>query len=65
MDEYEKVEVELVKFYELYMERFRNLTFLEQQLDEYNRGEQDKFDVILKSLIVGNRRESEENARSN
>ena len=45
MDEYEKIEVELVKLYETYMERFRNLTFLEQQVDEYNRDEQDKAEV--------------------
>ncbi|KAJ1554063.1 Clusterin-associated protein 1, partial [Cladochytrium tenue] len=46
MDEYEKVEVELVKLYNGYMEKFRNLTYLEQQLDEYNRQEQDKFENL-------------------
>ncbi|RKO94193.1 Clusterin-associated protein-1-domain-containing protein [Blyttiomyces helicus] len=45
MDEYEKIELDLGKVYETYMERFRNLTFLEQQLDEYNRLEQDKFEA--------------------
>lgn len=45
MDEYEKIEVELSRLYEVYMEKFRNLTYLEQQLDEYNRLEQDKFEV--------------------
>jgi clusterin-associated protein 1 len=50
MDEYEKIEAELVKVYEQYMERFRNLTFLELQLDEYNREEQDKFEETESSL---------------
>ncbi|KAJ3192674.1 Clusterin-associated protein 1 [Irineochytrium annulatum] len=53
MDEYEKIEVELVKFYEVYMEKFRNLSYLEQQLDEHNRLEQDKFEeteVLLKRM---------------
>lgn len=44
MDEYEKIEGDLIKLYDKYMERFRNLTFLEQQIDEYNRDEQDKAD---------------------
>ena len=47
MDEYEKIEVELARLYEVYMEKFRNLTYLEQQLDEYNRQEQDKFEVLF------------------
>ncbi len=45
MDEYEKVEVELVKLYEAYMEKYRNLSYLEQQLDEFNREEQDLAEV--------------------
>jgi hypothetical protein len=47
MDEYEKIEAELAKYYEVYIEKFRNLTFLENQLEEYNRTEQDKFEVRL------------------
>ncbi|KAI8901350.1 Clusterin-associated protein-1-domain-containing protein [Globomyces pollinis-pini] len=50
MDEYEKIEVDLIKVYEQYIEKFRNLTFLEQQLDEYNREEQDKFEETESSL---------------
>eukprot|EP00842_Homolaphlyctis_polyrhiza_P003322 jgi/Hompol1/3991/HPOL_006869-RA len=50
MDEYEKIEVDLSKLYETYMEKFRNLTFLEQQLDEYNREEQDKHEETESSL---------------
>ncbi|ORY37079.1 hypothetical protein BCR33DRAFT_663741 [Rhizoclosmatium globosum] len=50
MDEYEKIEVELVKLYEIYMDKFRNLAFLEQQLDEHDRLEQDKFEETEQSL---------------
>jgi clusterin-associated protein 1 len=50
MDEYEKIEIEMVTVYERYMEKFRNLAFLEQQLDEYNREEQNRFDETESSL---------------
>ena len=42
MDEYEKHEVDLIRLYQIYMERFRNLAFLEQQIDERNRDEMDQ-----------------------
>ena len=45
MDEYEKLEEDLQKLYDSYMIRFRNLAYLEGQLEEYNRVEQDKFEV--------------------
>ena len=45
MDEYEKLEVELQKQYEGYMERHRNLSYLEHQLEEYSRVEQDRVEV--------------------
>ena len=41
MDEYERLEEDLQKLYDSYMERFRNLAFLEQQLDDHNRVEHD------------------------
>ncbi|KAI8822298.1 clusterin-associated protein 1 [Chytriomyces cf. hyalinus JEL632] len=50
MDEYEKIEVDLVKLYEIYMDKFRNLSYLEQQLDEHDRIEQDKFEETEQSL---------------
>ncbi|KAJ3076427.1 Clusterin-associated protein 1 [Podochytrium sp. JEL0797] len=50
MDEYEKIEVDLVKLYEIYMDKFRNLAYLEQQLDEHDRIEQDKFEETEQSL---------------
>ena len=45
MDEYEKLEVELQKQYDVYMEKHRNLTYLEHQLEEYNKTEQDRMEV--------------------
>lgn len=45
MDEYEKIEEELQKQYEVFVEKFRNLTFLESQLNEYHRLEQERFEV--------------------
>jgi clusterin-associated protein 1 len=37
MDEYERLEKDLVKHYEGYLERFRNLDFLEHELDLYHK----------------------------
>jgi len=50
MDEYERVEVELAGKYEVYVEKFRNLTHLEHQLEEVHRAEQDKFEETEESL---------------
>ncbi|XP_078692870.1 clusterin-associated protein 1-like isoform X1 [Branchiostoma floridae x Branchiostoma belcheri] len=45
MDEYERLEEDLQKQYESYLQKFRNLGYLEQQLEEHNRAEQDKFEL--------------------
>lgn len=37
MDEYEKLEQELQRQYDVYMVRFRNLEYLENELDLYNQ----------------------------
>ncbi|XP_076439962.1 clusterin-associated protein 1-like isoform X2 [Babylonia areolata] len=50
MDEYERLEVDLQKLYDSYMERFRNLAFLEHQLDEYHRAEQDRLEETEEAL---------------
>ena len=52
MDEYEKLEEDLQKLYDAYMVRFRNLAYLESQLEEYNRVEQDKFEVWAASSVL-------------
>lgn len=47
MDEYEKIEEDLQKQYDVFVEKFRNLCFLESQLDEYHRMEQERFEVCV------------------
>ncbi|XP_067369412.1 clusterin-associated protein 1 homolog isoform X3 [Channa argus] len=44
MDEYEKIEEDLQKQYDIYVKTFRNLSFLESQLNEYHRLEQERFE---------------------
>ncbi|KAG8145511.1 hypothetical protein E2320_012035, partial [Naja naja] len=51
MDEYEKIEEELQKQYSCYVEKFRNLTYLEQQLDDQHRMEQERFEMPLFSAF--------------
>ena len=43
MDEYEKLEEELKKLYVEYIVKFRCMTHLEQQIEEYERVEQEKM----------------------
>uniref|UniRef100_A0AAQ4QW60 Clusterin associated protein 1 n=1 Tax=Gasterosteus aculeatus aculeatus TaxID=481459 RepID=A0AAQ4QW60_GASAC len=50
MDEYEKIEEDLQKQYETFVEKFRNLCFLESQLDEYHRMEQERFEEAENTL---------------
>ncbi|XP_028395560.1 clusterin-associated protein 1-like [Dendronephthya gigantea] len=59
MDEYEKLEVELKSIYEVYMEKYRNLAYLEHLLEEVNRTEQNKFEETEANL-----REIQEKIRS-
>lgn len=58
MDEYEKVEEELQKQYEIYLEKFWNLAYLEQQLEDHHRMEQERFEVSAWAahLCQGDRR---------
>merc|ERR1712054_258788 len=39
MDEFEKLEQELEKYYTVYIEKFRNVEYLEDQLKNYNQAE--------------------------
>ncbi|CAL8303822.1 unnamed protein product [Lota lota] len=50
MDEYDRMEVDLQKLYETYVEKFRNLSFLEAQLDDYHRLEQDRLEEAENTL---------------
>ncbi|NWR38046.1 CLUA1 protein, partial [Tachuris rubrigastra] len=44
MDEYEKIEEQLQKQYSSYLEKFRNLAYMEQLLDDHRRAEQEMFE---------------------
>jgi len=50
MDDLEKLERELKKNYELYLERFRNLDYLELQLDMHNQREKEKLHTAERNL---------------
>ena len=50
MDEYEKIEQELVRNYEAYMIKFRNLAYLEQLLDTKNAEERIKAEEAEEKL---------------
>lgn len=63
MDEYEKIEEELQKQYDAYLERFRNLAYLEQQLDDHRRLEQERFEEAENTLRLMQSRLREEERR--
>jgi len=50
MDEYERLEEDLQKLYDSYMIKFRNLAFLETQLEEQNKVEADKLEETEQQL---------------
>ncbi|XP_065539832.1 clusterin-associated protein 1 isoform X3 [Lathamus discolor] len=61
MDEYEKIEEQLQKQYSSYLEKFRNLTYLEQLLDDHRRTEQEMFEEAANMLrLMQNRLKEEE-----
>mmetsp|Transcript_3464 Transcript_3464/g.3809 ORF Transcript_3464/g.3809 Transcript_3464/m.3809 type:complete len:408 (-) Transcript_3464:146-1369(-) len=50
MDEYERMEQELERLYAKYLEKFRNLDYLEHELDLYSQAEEEKFLESQKAL---------------
>jgi clusterin-associated protein 1 len=50
MDEYEKLEEELGRQYDVYLQRFRNLDYLEHELDVYNQSEREKLEENERTL---------------
>jgi clusterin-associated protein 1 len=50
MDEYERQEQELERLYQLYLEKFRNLDYLEHQMDMYTQAEEEKFNANQEHL---------------
>ncbi|XP_062954928.1 clusterin-associated protein 1 isoform X2 [Cynocephalus volans] len=63
MDEYEKIEEELQKQYDIYLEKFRNLTYLEQQLEDHRRMEQERFEEAENTLRLMQNKLKEEEKR--
>lgn len=63
MDEYEKLERDLERLYEQYLERFRNLDYLEHELDLLNRSEQAKMEENERALKRMQKRLREEEWR--
>merc|ERR1719502_2169303 len=63
MDEYEKLEVDLQRYYDMYLERFRNLDYLEHELDLYNKQEKEKLEENDRSLKRMQKRLREEELR--
>eukprot|EP00069_Balaena_mysticetus_P020152 bmy_02773T0 len=63
MDEYEKTEDELQKHYDIYLEKFRNLAYLEQQLEDHHRMEQERFEEAENTLRLMQNKLKEEEKR--
>ncbi|NXI39062.1 CLUA1 protein, partial [Galbula dea] len=60
MDEYEKIEEQLQKQYSVYLEKFLNLTYLEQLLDDHRQTEQEMFEEAANTLRLMQHRLKEE-----
>eukprot|EP00039_Didymoeca_costata_P030795 m.31394 g.31394 ORF g.31394 m.31394 type:complete len:404 (-) comp8313_c0_seq1:387-1598(-) len=63
MDEYEELEVKLNVLYEKYIEKYRNLTYLESELEQHNQTEQEKIEATEESLRRMQQRLKEEEQR--
>lgn len=44
-NEYNRYEEELERLYQTYLEKFRNLEYLEHQMDLYTQAEEEKFEA--------------------
>ncbi|XP_003383332.3 PREDICTED: clusterin-associated protein 1 homolog [Amphimedon queenslandica] len=64
MDEYERLEGDLKQVYEMYMEKFRNLSYLEQQLEDQRKVEQDMAEERESSLLEMKMQLQQENRRT-
>ena len=49
-DEYDRQEQELERLYQAYLEKFRNLEYLEHQMDLYTQQEEEKFEANQEHL---------------
>lgn len=64
MDEYERLENDLQKQYEIYVEKFRNLMYLEQQVEEQKRIEENRHEEQEDNLRRVKIQMQEENQKS-
>ena len=60
MDEYEQLEKDLDKLYLIYVEKFRNLDHLENELDKYNKREEQKREENQKKMAIWRNKIKEE-----
>merc|ERR1719473_2100760 len=63
MDEYERLEVDLSAQYSMYVQAWRNLSYLESELDEINAGEEDRIAENDRQLKQMQKRLREEELR--
>ena len=63
MDEYERLEMELAAQYSMYVQGWRNMAYLESELDEINAGEEDRIAENDRQLQLMQRRLREEELR--
>jgi len=63
MDEYERLEVELSMQYSMYVQAWRNMSYLESELDTINAGEEDRIAENDRQLQLMQRRLREEELR--
>mmetsp|Transcript_35489 Transcript_35489/g.57414 ORF Transcript_35489/g.57414 Transcript_35489/m.57414 type:complete len:458 (-) Transcript_35489:864-2237(-) len=63
MDEYERLEQELQKVYTVYLEKFRNVDYLEHELELYERSEQEKLEESDRRMKRLQKRLKEEELR--
>ena len=63
MDEHEKPEIELQYHYNVYLERFRNLHYLQKELDMCEKEESDKLRDASRTLKIMQKKLRDEELR--
>ena len=63
MEEYDHLEHELKQVYEIYLERYRNLAYLESELQKYHQAEMEKKEESDRALKRMQKRLREEELR--
>ncbi|XP_071954688.1 clusterin-associated protein 1-like [Antedon mediterranea] len=61
MDEFERLELDLEKNYEVFIEKFRNMAYMEHCLEEQQRADQDEFEDAANVLSQMQERIKDEN----